>query len=173
MKTLELKHIAPYLPYELSYLNTLRNEVELLTIYAFANYTALFRANNYKPILRPLSYLTKEIEHNGEKFVPIKNLISVIIDKTLLKLQFIHIIENNNNLCIVYKNQHGYYYTLGLFFSKELTLTIQFDVSNSLKRKGKSFGVPYEIYEKLFEWHFDVFGFIEQGLAVDINTLKQ
>ncbi len=27
--------------------------------------------------------------------------------------------------------------------------------------------------EKLFEWHFDVFGLIEAGLAIDINTLKQ
>ncbi len=28
---------------------------------------------NFKPILHPLSDLTKEIEHGGEKFVPIKN----------------------------------------------------------------------------------------------------
>lgn len=27
--------------------------------------------------------------------------------------------------------------------------------------------------EKLLEWHFDVFGLIEQGLAIDINTLNQ
>ena len=25
----------------------------------------------------------------------------------------------------------------------------------------------------LFEWHFDVFGLIEKGLAIDINTLKK
>ena len=29
----------------------------------------------------------------------------------------------------------------------------------------------YETIEKLFEWHFDVFGLIEKGLAIDINTL--
>ena len=28
-----------------------------------------------QPILRPLSDLTKEIEHNGEKFVPIRKLL--------------------------------------------------------------------------------------------------
>jgi hypothetical protein len=27
-------------------------------------------------------------------------------------------------------------------------------------------------FQKLFEWHFDVFGLIEKGLAVDINTLS-
>ena len=27
-------------------------------------------------------------------------------------------------------------------------------------------------FEKLLEWHFDVFGLIDAGLAIDINTLK-
>lgn len=31
---------------------------------------------------------------------------------------------------------------------------------------------PYFIVEKLISWHFDVFGLIEQGLAIDINTLN-
>jgi len=30
-----------------------------------------------------------------------------------------------------------------------------------------------EAYSLLFKWHFDVFGLIKKGLAVDINTLKQ
>ncbi len=33
--------------------------------------------------------------------------------------------------------------------------------------------LSYGVMEKLFEWHFDVFGLIEQELAIDINTLKQ
>jgi hypothetical protein len=32
---------------------------------------------------------------------------------------------------------------------------------------------PYVIVNKLFEWHFDVFGLIPEGLAIDINTLPQ
>ena len=32
--------------------------------------------------------------------------------------------------------------------------------------------VSYLVYENLFELHFDVFGLIDKGLAVDINTLK-
>lgn len=31
----------------------------------------------------------------------------------------------------------------------------------------------YGVMEKLFEWHFDVYGLIEQGLAVNINTLNK
>jgi hypothetical protein len=30
----------------------------------------------------------------------------------------------------------------------------------------------HRVVKKLHEWHFDVFGLIEQGLAIDINTLK-
>ncbi len=32
--------------------------------------------------------------------------------------------------------------------------------------------IPYKLVSKLFEWHFDVFGLIEKGLAIDINILK-
>ena len=31
--------------------------------------------------------------------------------------------------------------------------------------------INYGIVEKFIEWHFDIFGLIEQGLAIDINTL--
>ena len=34
------------------------------------------------------------------------------------------------------------------------------------------FKQKYWIAQKLFEWHFDVFGLIEAGLAIDINTLN-
>jgi hypothetical protein len=36
----------------------------------------------------------------------------------------------------------------------------------------KKIHLPYSVFKNLFEWHFDVFGLIEQGLAIDINTLK-
>ena len=31
----------------------------------------------------------------------------------------------------------------------------------------------HKVISKLFEWHFDVFGLIEKGLAIDINTIKK
>ena len=33
--------------------------------------------------------------------------------------------------------------------------------------------MSYGLVSKLIEWHFDVFGLIEKGLAIDINTLPQ
>lgn len=69
---LELKHIAPYLPYGLNilYWNGLAKEyIEILQVLHYENRHVL-GSEKHKPILRPLSDLTKEIEYNGEKFVP-------------------------------------------------------------------------------------------------------
>ena len=32
--------------------------------------------------------------------------------------------------------------------------------------------IEYAAMEILFEWHFDVFGLIDKGLAIDINSLN-
>jgi len=86
--------------------------------------------------LHPLSDLIKEIEVNGEKFIPIERLRS----------EFSNI-----------------YFEIGIL--------------NSLVIKGKNenfiiYSSTVLINEKLCEWHFDVFGLIDSGLAIDINTVK-
>ena len=70
MEKLELKHLAGYLPYGLKMLannDFVSPKIRELTIDGYQ-----FIVNTRKPILRPLSDLTKEIEHNGEKFMPIR-----------------------------------------------------------------------------------------------------
>lgn len=47
------------------------------------------------------------------------------------------------------------------FITHELDDFIQ-SIPNSLN---------YNQMQKLFEWHFDIFGLIENGLAIDINTI--
>lgn len=80
MEKLTLKQIAPYLPYEVkmcdeeekTYFPTLigiDGESIITTLPRFP-YTYKCGISELKPILRPLSDLTKEIEVNGEKFVP-------------------------------------------------------------------------------------------------------
>lgn len=101
---LKLEHLAPYLPYGLK---VSVNEGKL----------------QYRPILRPLSDLTKEIDHNGERFVPQSKM-------SHLDLEW-------------------------LITSKNLIMKTN-----------------YEDVLKLLEWNFDVFGLIDQGLAIDINTLN-
>ena len=89
-----------------------------------------------KPILRPLSDLTKEIEVNGERFVPIEWL------------------NKNKSVKLI----------------KVINTQGDIEVFNGKTSNWRFF--EYCVIEKLFEWHFDVFGLIEAGLAIDINTLN-
>jgi hypothetical protein len=136
---LEIKHLAPYLPYKLKCLYTHTNKIGTISnIYTIGDgydnedVKLSIDYNNeehiwmFKPILRPLSDLTKEIEVNGEKFVP---------QKKMPYLDFYWLITSVNPQELVMKNN-------------------------------------YEDILKLLEWQFDVFGLIENNLAIDINTLK-
>lgn len=134
---LELKHVAPYLPYALKWQHmtidkVLRmdglEEVRELRI-RLSDGLYSYHKDFLKPLLRPLSDITKEIEVNGEKFVPMVKLYEIYPRQT--------------------KSLIG--------FSR--------DVINS------PLEIEYRIVQKLAEWHFDVFGLIEQGLAVDLNTI--
>ena len=102
-------------------------------VYASGDITpVLFK--NCKPILRPLSDLSKEIEVNGEKFKP-----SFVLSRDYKNAEeFIHL--------IITEKEEDYY-------------------------KDILSHMPLCIAQKLFEYHFDVFGLIEKKLAIDINTI--
>ena len=134
----ELKHLAPYLDHRLKIQGQTHGEIQELSglregiVYTIEGnklygWTDIF---NIKPILRPLSDLTKEIEVNGERFVPVRIL-----------------------MCAAYKAYDSNYDLL--FATQEPTR------------------MPYHIVQKLYEWHFDVFGLIPNNLAIDMNTIKQ
>jgi len=97
----------------------------------------------FKPILHPLSDLTKEIEHKGEKFVPIDRL-KPFVDK----------FNNANHVFVEVLSIHGLHYEW------------YYDFDN-IRRS-----VPFIFYMKLIEWHFDIAGLIKKGEAIDINTLE-
>lgn len=151
---LKLEQLACYLPYGLKFIYNDApikiNEWELVSLGKRANsneFVALATRADYKnqihttielikPILRPLSDLTNEIEHNGEKFVP-KD--------------------------ILYKNH------CGLEFDKDFEV----DTYSSGEGGHNSYSLweGYDVIQKLISWHFDIFGLIDAGLAIDINTL--
>lgn len=145
---LELKHLAPYLPYGLEFIYTDTNKRGCIrSLYEIEEYEDIKLSINrmdgehiwmFKPILRPLSDLTKEIEVNGEKFVPLNEIYKINSKVSIYKL-------TNHNLEITFDTED---------FMQEIDLY-----------EG------YLIMQKLLELHFDVFGLIEQGLAIDINTL--
>lgn len=140
---LELKHLAPYLPYELVINCDFKDgSVWNCKLEALSGDEAFLDGcdweyetnNDFKPILRPLSDLTKKIEHNGEIFVPIDYLKNNYSGFYFASTPELLIIRKNTNLY----------------------LSLQWSV---------------EFYNKLLEWHFDVFYLIEKGLAIDKNKL--
>lgn len=132
---IELKHLAPYLPYKLTgvskegsafYLatgnNMLGRGVEDRDI-------GTWLSTGIKPILRPLSDLTKE--------------------------------EYKNEILIRWGG--GLYDYAKTRWLVDIINDMQYTAHNSLR---------YDFIEFLSEYHFDVFGLIPEGLAIDINTIK-
>lgn len=161
---MKLEHIAPYLPYKLNVrmpkhqfkygeqitlpLNgiSISSEGKMIMEFLKPDDGLLFSNECERkclPILRPLSDLTKSITHNGETFVPIEKL-------------------------------KDYYNSLPDSFVEKLLWVAwdgQFTVFG-LEEDPLEVAMPYSMYQKVFEWHFDVFGLIDSGEAIDINTLK-
>jgi hypothetical protein len=148
---LEIKHLAAYLPYGLKgiyseYIDKEKTDLgsfekeELIGLNfkeekIFLTFGYVTERDDFVPILRPLSDLEKEIEVNGEKFVPIEFFGEHYTD---------HLVKFEKPDCIV--------------------------LEDSYLLSQNVLGAPFAIIEKLFEWHFDVFGLIEKGLAIDINN---
>ena len=155
---LTLEHIAPYLPYGLKCHNMGNTDEEghaFVSEIIGLDQDAVWVSHEYEdddyaysdtfPLLRPLSDLTKEIEHNGEKFVP-----WVEINKFLNGGKFqahYNIIEYNewDSLTIGF-GDHCAGYSLNL---------------ESLP-----------VIQMLLKWHFDLFELISQNLAIDINSIE-
>lgn len=102
------------------------------------------------PIVRPLSDLTKPINHNGEKFVPIERIFEIDYPE--------HAPKGRN---CYYTNPGRFISCSGNWCSSETSINI-------LDMKQNN----YWKIKKLIEWHFDIFGLIEKKEAIDINTLS-
>ena len=130
---LELKHLAPYLPYGLKAVIRLREDSSLpIDDECTVNVTCFEAAyldseyEEFKPILRPLSDL-KTIEKEIKLVDSYWYVDDYLTEKcTVDKIYPLHVIEF----------------------------------------------IPYAIMQVLLKYHFDVFGLIEKGLAIDINTIE-
>ncbi len=145
MKQLTIKEVAPYSPYGLKgkYENKIISMTGVYLNYVRGDYKGAYdyiTYNQIKPILRPLSDLTKEIEHNGERFVPIDKIVEVILG---------------------YKHSE-------LF--REMSKERQDKYFNLLVKDINKSSIEYRVVQKLLQWHFDIFSLIENGLAVDYNN---
>lgn len=157
MDKITLKHISAYLPYEVKFISemdkpydeygaqpiwTLNGINEMFSEYCLITKESIdaYPISKCKIRLRPLSDLTKEIEHNGEKFVPIDYINGEF------RLEIPNKIELQNWV----KNKSIHFVLAEWVDIKDL----------------------YKLFKLLFQWHFDLHGLIDKGLAVDINTLK-
>ena len=107
-----------------------------------------------KPILRPLSQLTKEITHNREKFVPIVELAKIHVDygKGDSNLKVDYRFSRQDNVSVTWNHTS----CTEPFFSDDLFIMT--------KRIGQN---RFWVIEKLLEWHFDIYGLLENNLAIE------
>lgn len=165
---LELKHLAIYLAHELRMifegkggriitLTGITNQGKLGTTITDGYGGMWLDTCRFKPILRPMSDLLLEIEHKGEKFIPIEKLRELYCEDS----------ERDNG---------GYFFEQLVFKDKEFFIYTddRFYTSDYHYQTHESIGYELSIliYNKLLEWHFDVNDLIEDGLAIDINTLN-
>ena len=164
---LTIKHLAAYLPYGLKAVNEIRNftvEIKgLQTDNDVIHNLGKSPIKFIKPILRPLSDLTKEIEVNGEKFISAISLARFV--------------DNGHNhadsLIKNYGTNHIRVYTDKCDDVESVDFKIIVNDFFILKC-NESIQCPtyLRIYNKLLEWHFNVFN-LPENLFVDINTLEK
>lgn len=214
---LELKHLAPYLPYGLKMISTcdlhedyediaddyseLLNKGNVFELYLittesidfydgdcddFAVKSERIRLSNagcFKPILRPISDLTKEIEVNGEKFVPIIALYRLSNEYNYnneLDYEFIDSWGAKGNILKVFSNREKDEYIEFIYCGGSFRKDARYSkgsyhfgmyLPHAIRCDRRIYN-QHKLHQKLLEWHFDVFGLIEQGLAIDINTIQ-
>lgn len=166
---LTIKHLAGYLPYELSFLNIYSKLC--LTMSGLQEDRIYNHGHEYmdfeyiKPILRPLSDLTKKIEVNGEKFVPLELLGKIYEPKGIFEDEVF-----GWDCATGGDDYQDYYYVI----ESDLTYSISCGNPNdSYSYSIESGNLHFNIIQKLLEWHFDIHGLIQAGLAIDINTLNK
>ena len=122
--------------------------------------------NGCTPICRNLSDLTKEIEHNGEKFIPIIELAKIALPNKQGYYNLTEIKDKSvfNGLWVCLG--HGYYFKYTEFCNS-------FDC---IKFNGiipdYNCHIPnqLQLFQKLISWHFNLMDESEE--FTDVNTLE-
>lgn len=167
VEKLELKHLSGYLPYGLKISHKEFLDYEFkghIMVPAFYEgcgkeigiITIINDSWSYpvKPLLRPLSDLTKEIEHNGERFVPVEKIISL--------LPFGEDYKSTISWRYVERTKETKFIIIESNVAKEIIIWLGSGIMSN----------QYWVINMLYEWHFDIHCLIESGLAIDMNTIK-
>ena len=175
MRTLELKDICGYLPYGLKvYHNQCIGTDTLFEVWyhpikdderVVCGINSRLKLDEITPILHPMSDLTKEITHKGQTFVPIVKLADIALPGRDWRIS----------------NAGTYAECGGIWDGYELSYTEGDFLLEERGHDGESYGGTknwtvqiknvVSIFDKLSEWKFDYRGLIDEGLAIDVNTL--
>lgn len=155
---LETKHIAAYLPYKLKvrvedykcdYVN--REFDEVIGLHQWDKSGLLWSAltdGGAKPSLDRIKPV----------FYPLSCLTKYREDLGFVPNEWFEIGDDDNN---------EEYYHGNIKLIKTLERISEFKISNDIDY------LPFGVVQKLLEWHFDIYGLIENNLAIDINTLNK
>ena len=160
MKEITLKEWSAYLPYGLKFktkrgldtLSTLSDELINCDLEEW------YSLNKVKPILYDLSWLTREITHEGETFVPLLNLVDP--DKS----------DWDKMECLEFQAVPNIPQSQKWFKVKHLELgeVIQINPFNLEV-------LPHKVFQKLIEWKFNVFNLPDElivRVTEDFNPYK-
>ncbi len=171
---IQLKHLAPYLPYGLKLIRQMYKNGEIqnsldLTVenlnQVIINVNNNVENKSYFPLLYPLSYLTKEITVDGNTFVPMVVLCNDFCGRTPCNVEF----GKGNEVIIMYADNGG-----GLkYWLVYNSINMYFELRDD-SRESAIYSLPqYDMFKKLFEWYIDFQNLIPQNLAIDKTTIKQ
>lgn len=149
MKQLELKHIVGYLPYDLNFQHK----------FVKAKHKGETNLRLWQSKLEPLK-LTDLFYKTGKTF-DFNLLLRPLSDLTKE-------IEVNGEKIFPIKWLKQNYTDHKLKLEGNCII-----LSDSYSLEQDILAAPFAIIEKLYEWHFDIHGLIEKGLAIDINTLNK
>lgn len=168
MKKLELKHLAPYLPYGLKFLYYDSPEDRyILDLKSCSDeYVTCtdseYSYNDIKLALKPLSDLTKIDEKSGIDIITLSRFVDSGHNHEK------SIIRKSGNSIIVFTDECD--------DIENVTFSFSYNFKNisavSIYQRPVYYNTSLKINEWLLKNHFDVFGLIKKGLAIDINTLK-
>lgn len=161
MDKLTIKEVAPYLPYGLNYeyINFLKESKREVFDCEFFS-LGIFRLDALKLVLRPMDDLIVFIKIGSVEICPIVELAKIVDGSLISNLK---IKSDGKNFGIKYLDSDSIE-TVFCFHTEINSFGIHTPFDNNFHLVSNQL----ELFQKLFEWHFDVFGLIEMGLAVKL-----
>ncbi|MDH5414466.1 MAG: hypothetical protein OEW87_10040 [Flavobacteriaceae bacterium] len=136
---------------------------EYISILEAGGSIGMWDISEIKLVLRPMSDITKEIEHEGERFVPAIKIAQLVDNRHNHEISKI---KTYSGSVKIYDERPG-----GI-----TDVVIQFDRGKILSIHSTLYGNTFystceRVKTLLLKYHFDVFGLIEKEQAVNYNEV--